>query len=232
MADAAHRRFKDSLYTQFAQLGKALGSPIRIEFLELLAQSHRTVESLAAETGVSLANASQHLQALRRAGLVESRKEGLFVRYRLADPSIVELCIALRRVAERRSAELDRLIREHFADRGDAEAVAMADLLKRARSKDVVVLDTRPINEYAAGHIAGAISVPVDELKQRLKQLPKHKTYVAYCRGPYCVYADRAVELLRASGRRARRLLAGFPEWRLAGLPIETDSAAGPRPNR
>lgn len=232
MADAAHRRFKDSLYTQFAQLGKALGSPIRIEFLELLAQSHRTVESLAAETGVSLANASQHLQALRRAGLVESRKEGLFVRYRLADPSIVELCIALRRVAERRSAELDRLIREHFADRGDAEAVAMADLLKRARSKDVVVLDTRPINEYAAGHIAGAISVPVDELKQRLKQLPKHKNYVAYCRGPYCVYADRAVELLRASGRRARRLLAGFPEWRLAGLPIETDSAAGPRPNR
>src|SRR5256885_10429357 len=144
MADAAHRRFKSSLYGQFAQLGKALASPLRIEFLELLAQGERTVESLADETGVSLANASQHLQALLRAGLVDNRKDGLFVRYRLADQAVVELCMALRTVAERRSAELDRLVPEHFGGRSDAEARAMADLLKRARSRDVVILDTRP----------------------------------------------------------------------------------------
>ena len=225
IADPEHRRFKNSLYGHFAHLGKALASPVRIEFLELLAQSERTVESLADETGISLANASQHLQALRRAGLVESRKEGVFVRYRLADHAVVELCVALRQVAERRSAELDRLVREQFADRLDAEAVAIVDLLKRARSKDVVILDTRPANEYTAGHIAGAISVPVDELQRKLKQLPKNKDYVAYCRGPYCVYADRAVALLRASGRRAQRLLEGFPEWRMAGFPIESDAA-------
>jgi len=225
MADASHRRFKDALYGQFAHLGKALASPLRLEFLELLAQGERTVESLAGETGVSLANASQHLQTLLRAGLVENRKEGLFVRYRLADQSVVELTIALRTVAARRRAELDRLVREHFGERSDAEAVAMADLLKRSRSRDVVILDTRPAHEYAAGHIAGAISVPVDALQRRLRQLPKNKEYVAYCRGPYCVYADRAVELLRASGRRAQRLLEGFPEWRLAGFPIESGPA-------
>lgn len=225
MADASHRRFKDALYGQFAHLGKALASPLRLEFLELLAQGERTVESLADETGVSLANASQHLRTLLRAGLVENRKEGLFVRYRLADQSVVELSIALRTVARRRRAELDRLVREHFGERSDAEAVAMADLLKRSRSRDVVILDTRPAHEYAAGHIAGAISVPVDELQRRLRQLPKNKEYVAYCRGPYCVYADRAVELLRASGRRAQRLLEGFPEWRLAGFPIESGPA-------
>ena len=222
MADSARRHFKDRLYGHFAQLGKALASPVRIEFLVLLAQGERTVESLAEETGVSLANASQHLQGLRRAGLVDSRKDKLFVRYRLADHAVAELCVALRKVAEQRSAELDRLVREHFADRADAQAVAMSDLLKRARSTDVVILDTRPANEYAAGHIAGAISVPVDELQQKLKQLPRNKDYVAYCRGPYCVYADRAVELLRASGRRAHRLLEGFPEWRLAGFPVES----------
>ena len=225
MADASHRRFKDALYGQFAHLGKALASPLRLEFLELLAQGERTVESLADETGVSLANASQHLRTLLRAGLVENRKDGLFVRYRLADQSVVELSIALRTVARRRRAELDRLVREHFGERSDAEAVAMADLLKRSRSRDVVILDTRPAHEYAAGHIAGAISVPVDELQRRLRQLPKNKEYVAYCRGPYCVYADRAVELLRASGRRAQRLLEGFPEWRLAGFPIESGPA-------
>jgi len=229
MVDATHRHFKERLYGHFAQLGKALASPLRIEFLELLAQSERTVESLADETGVSLANASQHLQALRRAGLVDSRKEGLFVRYRLADHAVVELCVALRNVAERRSAELQRLVREHFAERSDAEAVAMADLLKRARSRDIIILDTRPANEYAAGHIAGAISVPVDELQRRLKELPKSKDYVAYCRGPYCVYADKAVELLRANGRRAHRLLEGFPEWRMAGFPIKSGAAEASR---
>ena len=168
-----HRTFKDRLYGQFARLGKALASPHRIEMLELLAQGERTVDSLAAEIGLSLANASQHLQVLRQAALVESRKDGLFVFYRLVDPSVFALCAALHTVAERRLADLDRLVREHFGDRADAEPVRMRD-----------------------------------------------REYVAYCRGPYCIYADRAVELLRKSRRRARRLLEGFPEWRAAGFPI------------
>ena len=227
MARDAHRHFKDRLYGQFARIGKALSSPHRLEILELLAQGERTVDSLATEIGLSLANASQHLQALRQAALVESRKEGLYVAYRLADPAVIDLCTALRTVAEHRLADLERLVREHFGDRSDAEPVQMDELLKRARSENVVILDTRPATEYAAGHIAGAISVPVDDLQQRLRQLPKRKEYVAYCRGPYCVYADRAVEILRSTGRRARRLLEGFPEWRAAGFPVETSSRTG-----
>ena len=215
-----HRAFKTRLYGQLARLGKALSNPHRLEILELLAQSERTVESLAAEMELSLANTSQHLQALRHAALVDSRKDGLFVHYRLADPDVFELSKVIRTVAERRLADLDRLVQEHFADRGAARPVDFDELLTLARSATVVVVDTRPANEYAAGHIAGAISVPVDDLHRRLKELPRGQEYVAYCRGPYCVYADRAVEILRANGRRARRLGEGFPEWRSAGLPV------------
>jgi rhodanese-related sulfurtransferase/DNA-binding transcriptional ArsR family regulator len=225
MADA-HRQFKDRLYGQLARLGKALANPHRLEMLDLLAQSERPVESLATEMGLSLANASQHLQALKQASLVESRKEGLFVYYRLADADVFELSKVIRSVAERRLADFERLVEEHFGDRGAAQPVEMKELLALARSKRVVIVDTRPANEYAAGHIAGAISLPVDELQRRLKTLAKGKEYVAYCRGPYCVYADRAVEMLRASGRRARRLDEGYPEWRSAGLPI----GLGPTP--
>lgn len=227
----AHREFKDRLYAQFARVGKALGSPHRIEMLDLLAQGERTVDSLATEIGLSLANTSQHLQALRQAALVDSRKEGLFVYYRLADPGVFELCRATRMVAERRLADLERLVNEHFRDRSQHAAIGMRDLLERLRSSDVIVLDARPANEYAAGHIAGAISIPIEELQQRLRSLPRDKEYVAYCRGPYCVYADRAVELLTKSRRRARRLMEGFPEWRAAGLPITLadSSARGPR---
>ena len=221
MADDRHREFKNRLYAEFARVGKALGSAHRLEVLELLGQGERTVESLASELGTSIANISQHLQALRRAALVETRKQGQFVHYRLADPTISDLCRALRTVSERRLAELDRLVRDHFGDRAAAEPVSMSELLKRARSEDVVILDTRPPREYEAGHIAGAISVPVADLRRRLKELPKDRQYVAYCRGPYCVYADQAVEFLQARGRRARRLLEGFPEWRAAGLPVE-----------
>jgi len=224
----AHRDFKDRLYGQLARLGKALSSPHRLEMLELLAQGERTVDSLATEIGLSLANASQHLQALRHAALVESRKDGLFVHYRLADPDVFELSSVVRSVAERRLAELDRLVHEHFANRADAEPVPMNELLKRARSKQVVILDTRPASEYIAGHIAGAISIPVDALQQRLKELTKSKDYVAYCRGPYCIYADRAVEILRAHGRRARRLAEGFPEWRSSGFPVSQGTEPGP----
>ena len=221
MADTERRRFKDRLYAQYARIGKALGSPARLEMLELLAQSERTVDSLAAELGLSAANTSQHLQVLRGAGLVETRREGLFIHYRLADEAIVPLSRALRTVAERRLAELDRLVRDEFQGRTGAEAVGLEELLQRARRDEVVILDTRPTQEYRAGHIPGALSVPVDALKERLRRLPKNKEYVAYCRGPYCVYADRAVELLTASGRRARRLKEGFPEWKAAGFPVE-----------
>jgi rhodanese-related sulfurtransferase/DNA-binding transcriptional ArsR family regulator len=235
MAKDRHREFKNRLYAEFARVGKALGSPHRLEVLELLGQGERTVDSLASELGTSMANMSQHLQALRRAALVDTRKRGQFVHYRLADPAISDLCRALRTVSERRLAELDRLVRDHFGDRAGAEPVSMSELLRRARSEDVVILDTRPPSEYEAGHIAGAISVPVADLRRRLKDLPKNKQYVAYCRGPYCVYADQAVEFLQARGRRANRLLEGFPEWRAAGLPIEwgvpEGSAAQRRPS-
>jgi len=219
------REFKDRLYAQFARIGKAVGSPHRIEMLELLAQSERTVESMAAEIGLSLANTSQHLQSLRRAALVDTRKDGLYVYYRLADPAVFELCAAVRRVAERRLADLERLVAQHFGNRSQPEPVEMRDLLRRVRSRDVIILDTRPANEYRAGHIAGAISVPIDELKDRLRALPRDKAYVAYCRGPYCIYADRAVEVLLKSRRRARRMREGFPEWQAAGLPVSHDSA-------
>lgn len=216
----SHRQFKDRLYGQLARLGKALSSPHRLEMLELLAQGERTVESLATELEISIANASQHLQALKHAALVESRKQGLFAHYCLADPDVFELSRVIRSVASRRLADFERVVREHFSARDDADAVDVDELLNLARSEKVVIVDTRPANEYASGHIAGAISMPVDQLQQRLKELPKGKAYVAYCRGPYCVYADRAVEVLRSNGRRARRLLEGFPEWRAAGLPV------------
>jgi DNA-binding transcriptional ArsR family regulator/rhodanese-related sulfurtransferase len=229
---AAHREFKDRLYAQFARIGKAVGSPHRIEILELLAQSERTVDSLATEIGLSLANASQHLQALRQAALVDSRKDGLFVYYRLAEPAVFDLCTALRNVAERRLADLERLVHAHFGDRSRLEPISMRDLLDRARSNDVIILDARPANEYQAGHIAGAISVPIDELQHRLRSLPSGKEYVAYCRGPYCVYADRAVELLRKSRRRAQRLTEGFPEWRAAGFPVGQGEPVAGEPHR
>ena len=221
---ARGRAFKIDLYGPLARVGKAVSSPQRLEIRELLAQGERTVESMAEETGLSLANASQHLKVLRSAALVEGRKQGLFVFYRLADPIVFELSRTIRTVAERRLAELGRIVREEFEDRVEAEAVSMEELLHRSRSGEVVVLDTRPAREYAAGHIAGAVSMPVDGLEKRLKELPRRKSYVAYCRGPYCIYADRAVALLRASGRRARRMREGFPEWRAAGLPVETEA--------
>ena len=223
MENASHRLFKNRLYGLFARIGKALSNPHRLEMLELLAQGERTVDSLASEMGLSVANASQHLQALRQAALVDSRKDGLFVHYRLAAPGVFELSKAIRTVAEDRLADLDRLVREPgcwLVEQEDARTV------QKSFSEFQPPL-------HAAGkcfcHIPGAISVPVDELNRRLKQLPKGKEYVAYCRGPYCVYADRAVELLLAKGRRARRLKDGFPEWRAAGLPVAAGEEPGAR---
>jgi len=218
----SHRQFKNRLFGQFARIGKALSSPHRLEILELLAQGERTVDSLATEMGLSLANTSQHLKTLRQAALVDARKDGLFVHYRLVDAEVYDVCRAIRNVAEHQLAEFERLVRDHFGSRSAVEPVSMEELMRRTRTGDVVILDTRPANEYLSGHIAGAVSVPVDTLQRRLRELPKNTEYVAYCRGPYCVYADRAVDILRAKGRRARRLIEGFPEWKAAGFPVET----------
>ena len=218
----SHRQFKNRLFGQFARIGKALSSPHRLEILELLAQGERTVDSLATEMGLSLANTSQHLKTLRQAALVDARKDGLFVHYRLVDAEVYDVCRAIRSVAEHQLAEFERLVRDHFGSRSAVEPVSMEELMRRTRTGDVVILDTRPANEYLSGHIAGAVSVPVDTLQRRLRELPKDTEYVAYCRGPYCVYADRAVDILRAKGRRARRLIEGFPEWKAAGFPVET----------
>ena len=226
MTTDTHRVFKNRLYGLFARIGKALSNPHRLEMLELLAQGERTVDSLASEMGVTIANASQHLQALRQAALVESRRDGLFVHYRLAAPGVFELSKAIRTVAEDRLADLHRLVHEHFADRDDAEAVPMSELLKRARSKEIVILDARPATEYAAGHIPGAISVPIEALNRRLKQLPKGREYVAYCRGPYCVMALDAVDLLRRKGFSAHRLEEGVPEWRQRGWRVDAGGEA------
>ena len=216
----AKRNFKDRLYAEFARIGKAIASPHRLEILEILAQGERTVESLASETGLSVANASRHLQQLRQAQLVLARREGLFVHYRLTGPEVVSLVLSLRHAAERHLAEVERVVRDFLGDRDGFEPVTPEELAQRMTTGEVVLLDVRPKQEYAAGHIAGARSMPVADIAIRLGELPRDKEYIAYCRGPYCVYADEAVTLLRASGRTAQRLIDGYPEWWLAGRPV------------
>jgi rhodanese-related sulfurtransferase/DNA-binding transcriptional ArsR family regulator len=216
----AKRDFKDRLYSEFARVGKAIASPHRLEILEILAQGERTVESVASETGLSVANGSRHLQQLRQAQLVLARREGLFVHYRLSGPEVVALVQALRHTAEQHLAEVDRVVRDFFGDRDDFEPVTADELALRMTNGEVTILDVRPEHEYAAGHIAGARSIPVADLSERLAELPREKQYVAYCRGPYCVYADEAVALLRANGLKAQRLTEGYPEWSLSGRPV------------
>ena len=218
----AKRDFKDRLYGEFARIGKAIASPRRLEILELLAQGERTVESIGAETGLSVANTSRHLQQLRQAQLVLARREGLFVHYRLSGPEVVGLVLALRLTAEQHLAEIDRVVADFFGDRNGFEPVAPDELARRMTNGEVVVLDVRPEQEFAAGHIAGARCMPVSDMSNRLDELPSDKEYIAYCRGPYCVYADEAVALLRANGRTAQRLTEGYPEWWLAGRPVRT----------
>ena len=216
------RKLKARLLNELARVGKALGSASRLELLEVLAQGGRTVETLAQAAGLSVANASRHLQVLREARLVEAEKEGVFVRYRLAGPEVFDLTRRVRTLAERRIAEVERIARAFRDGREGLEPIGGAELAERLRSGTVLLLDVRPEEEFRAGHIAGAVSVPLERLATALRRLPRGKEIVAYCRGPYCVLADRAVESLRASGRRARRFTDGFPEWRAAGLPIET----------
>lgn len=217
------RAFKDSLYAEFAVLGKALANPHRLELLDLLAQGERSVEELAQEAALSLANASAHLQVLRRARLVEAEKRGLNVVYRLSAPEVYQLWRTLRDAGSARLAEVDRLVENYFTDRDELEAVDKEELLRLLKDEAVTVIDVRPEVEYEHGHISGALSIPVGKLKKRLAELPPDTEVVAYCRGPYCVYSDEAVRLLHQNGFRARRLTEGFPEWRAAGYPVEVE---------
>ena len=212
---------KRELFQQLARVGTALSSGTRLEFLELLAQGERTVDQLATMTGVSVANTSQHLQKLRQAGLVLGRKEGQYVFYRLAGDEVVGLLEALGKVGEAHLAEVERIVRLYLTAKDDLEPVPAKELLDRARKGLVTVLDVRPPEEFAAGHLPGAVNIPIHELEKRLSELPKRKEVVAYCRGPYCLMSYDAVQLLRRKGLKARRLQAGLPEWRHAGLPIE-----------
>jgi rhodanese-related sulfurtransferase len=220
-----HRRFKDSIYEQLARLGKAISAPKRLELLDLLCQSPRTVDALAEQAAISVANASQHLQVLRAARLVDSEKKGLYVEYRLADDEVGRFFVAVRGLAQTRFAEVDQVTREYFEQRGTMEAIEAAELLRRVRAGEVTVLDVRPAEEYRAGHIPGAISIPVGELKARLKELPKDRDVVAYCRGPYCVMAVEAVALLRKKGFEAHRMEQGVIDWRARGWRVESEGA-------
>ncbi|MGH8668066.1 MAG: ArsR/SmtB family transcription factor [Burkholderiales bacterium] len=213
---------KSAVYQQLARVAQALASDARLHLLEYLAQTERSVDELATMTGLSVANCSKHLQALRQAGLVLARKEGLRVYYTLAGDDVSLLFNSLRGVAEHRVAEVERLLRTWLAHRDEMEPVPAAELLERAKKGLVTVLDVRPAEEYAAGHLPGAINVPLGKLESYLSKLPKRKEVVAYCRGPYCLMSFDAVEKLRKRGWKARRLQDGFPEWRAAGLPVET----------
>jgi rhodanese-related sulfurtransferase len=212
---------KRDIFSNLARIGTALSSPVRIEFLELLAQMERSVEQLATLTGATVANTSQHLQKLRQAGLIVGRKEGQYVFYRLAGDEVVAVLSALGRVGEAYVAEVERIVRLYLAQKDDLEPVPAKELLDRVRKGVVTVLDVRPPEEYAAGHLPGAINIPIYELQKRLNDLPKRREVVAYCRGPYCLMSYDAVYLLRKKGIKARRLEAGLPEWRLAGFPVE-----------
>jgi rhodanese-related sulfurtransferase len=212
---------KREVFANLARVGTALSSPTRIEYLELLAQAERSVDQLAGLTGTTVANTSQHLQKLRQAGLIVGRKEGLYVYYRLAGDEVVEVISAMGRVGEAYVAEVERIVRLYFASKDELEAIPAKELLDRARKGLVTVLDVRPPEEFAAGHVPGAINIPVHELEKRIKELPRRREVVAYCRGPYCLMSYDAVSVLRKKGLKARRLEAGMPEWRAAGMPVE-----------
>jgi rhodanese-related sulfurtransferase len=213
--------FKHLLYEQFARLGKALASPHRLELLDVLAQGEHTVEVLAQETGMPVANASQHLQVLRAAHLVDVRRQGVSMYYRLSDESVFRMWQAMRYVGETQLAEIDRVVQTFLQDRTQLQSLSAHDVYQLLCDDQIVVLDVRPTEEYAAGHLLHARSLPLEELEARLAELPLDKEIVAYCRGPYCVFADEAVTVLRQHGYHAARLAEGFPDWQALGFPIE-----------
>lgn len=213
---------KQQLFDEFATIAKAIGNGGRIEILEHLSQTEKSVDALAEGIGLTVANTSQHLQHLKRAGLVTSRREGKYVLYHVADDDVVELMQKLFRLGEKNLAEVDRVLRGYFHERDSMEPVSHDDLLSRSRDGLVTVLDVRPSEEYAASHLPGAVNIPMKELETRLSELDPGKEVIAYCRGPYCVLSFEAVASLREKGIAARRLEDGLPEWRAAGLPLET----------
>lgn len=218
----ADRDSKEALFDGFARVAKALGSGRRAEIVDLLANGERNVESIASEIEMSVANASQHLQVLRRAGLVSSRRQGTSILYRLASPDVINLWRVLQNVAGDRVAEIDRLARAYTGDLDGIELLTKEELARRLRRKDrLLVLDVRPEEEYAAGHVPGAVSIPVTELKSRLRELPKDLEIVAYCRGSFCAFAPEAARYLSKKGFRTRIMDVGLPDWEAAGLPVE-----------
>lgn len=218
----AKRRFKAELFGHFARIGKALASAQRLELVEVLAQGEKPVEELAQALGLPLANVSQHLQVLKRAELVSARRERSHVIYRLADPAVFRLWQALRDLGEARIAEVERIVGSYLSDRDTLEAITAEELATRIVEGNVIVLDVRPESDYRSAHIAGARSIPADELEARLHELPPGATVVAYCRGPYCVYSDEAVRVLNGRGFTAKRLTVGLPDWTAMGLPVES----------
>ncbi|MDA8364474.1 MAG: metalloregulator ArsR/SmtB family transcription factor [Gammaproteobacteria bacterium] len=216
--------FKQDLFTQLARIGQALGSGTRLELIEFLAQGERSVDALAKAAGLSLANASHHLQQLRRAGLVVNRKEGLYVYYRLSGEDVVVLLASVRHVGQRHLAEVDQLVQTFLTVKDALEPVSREELRERVRQRIVTVLDVRPPEEYASGHLPGAINVPLAEIEKHLGQFDPRQEIIAYCRGPHCILAFEAVSRLRGHGLQSRRLEDGYPEWQSAGLPVETGS--------
>ena len=217
----SRQNLKQQIYSQVARIGKVVCHGHRLELLEYLAQGERTVEALTKLTGLSVANTSQHLRVMRQSGLVEARKDGLYVYYSLADDEIVRLLSSMRKLAESHLADVDRLVRAYLTVKDELEPIPRRELLERARKGVVTVLDVRPSEEFASGHVPGAVNVSLKDLEQWLKKLPHNQEIVAYCRGPHCVLAFEAVAKLREKGFQARRLEDGFPEWREAGLPVE-----------
>jgi len=214
---------KQALFEQLAVVARALGSAARLELIDFLAQGERNVEELATVAGLSVANTSKHLQQLKAAGLVEAHRDGKHIRYRMADERVLDTVAGLRELAEAHLQQVDKLVTSYLRSRDALEPVPAAELLQRARDGLVTVVDVRPSREYAQGHIAGALNIPLEQLKKRLKELPRDREIVAYCRGPWCVLSYEAVARLRKAGMQARRLEDGLPEWRRAGLPVEHD---------
>lgn len=225
MKSEQKRAFKDEIYEQFARIGKAFSSASRLELIDLLAQGERTVDELAKETEMSVANTSRHLQVLKRERLVRRRKDGTRAYYTLADPEVYRAWKAVRTLAESRLAEVEETVTRYLSDREEMDALSSKELEARLEREDVLVLDVRPREEYETGHIPGARSIPIDQLEARLDDLPDDKEIVAYCRGPYCVYSDEAVRRLRESGRKAQRLSGGLPDWDAEGGAVKRPAA-------
>jgi len=215
-----HRAFKDPLYAQFARIGHAVSTPKRLELLDLLAQGEKTVETLAEQSSTPVKNTSAHLRVLRQARLVETRRDGSYVYYRLADDDVLRFLRTLQALGRSRLVEVEQVAALYIDHRDELDAVDLAELRRLSREGAVTVIDVRPREEYEAGHIPGALSMPVGELRRRLGELPKRREVVAYCRGPYCVYSVEAIELLRKHGYRARRAAEGLPDWRAEGWPV------------